>query len=299
MNGPSLSRMAKEPLLHFLLIGGGLFLAFGWRESSSPAPGAPAGMGTTKVVVTQDDLSRLIDLYSKTWQRLPTDTELSVVVEDFVRNEVFYREALAIGLERDDEVIKRRLRQKMEFIFDNIAALGEPTDEELKAFMGLHRAKYLADPKVGFRQVFISTSKRGARADQDARELLAQLAAGADPDQAGDPTLLEPVVKPSPLWDIRKQFGDDFAKVLLTLKPGAWAGPVRSTYGLHLVLLQDLASQRLPELRDIREIVRQDWIIERQRVLRDEAYAKIRARYEVVVEPPRKAAQAKAEGSTP
>lgn len=279
-------KLFREPLLHFLLIGAALFLLYDWKGKPASMPGGQAGTPAAQIIVSRDALEQMSSQFAKTWQRPPTEEEQKGLVEDLVRNEIFYREAIAIGLDRDDEVLKRRLRQKMEFIFEDIASVPEPTDEDLKAFMNKHREKYITDPEMSFRQVYISTDKRGKSAESDARQVLAQLTEGADPGSAGDPTLLEPEVPLSPLWDIRKQFGDDFSKSLLDVNPGRWSGPIRSGFGLHLVFVRERVSVRLPDLKEARDMVKRDWTAERQKELKDAAYAKIRGRYAVMVERP-------------
>jgi len=287
MNRAGTMKLFKEPLLHFLLIGAALFLVYGWRSNSASMPGGQAGTSTAQIVVTRDALDQMNSLFAKTWQRQPTEEEQKRLIEDFVRNEIYYREAIAIGLDRDDEVLKRRLRQKMEFIYEDIGSWAEPTDGDLKAFMKEHREKYLTDPQLSFRQVFLNASKRGGGAESDARQVLAQLTKGSDPDAVGDPTLLQAEVPLSPLWDIRKQFGDEFGRGLLEIKPGGWAGPVRSGFGLHLVFVQERADRRLPDLNEVRATVKRDWTAEKQKELKDAAYARIRERYSVTVERPK------------
>jgi len=174
----------------------------------------------------------------------------------------------------------------MEFIYEDITSWAEPTDEDLQAFMKRHHEKYLNDPQIAFRQVFINADRRGTSVESDARQVLAQLTAGVDPDSAGDPTLLKSEVLLSPLRDIRKQFGDEFSRNLLEIEPGRWAGPIRSGFGLHLVLLRERVSGRLPDLDEAREMLTRDWTAERQKELKDAAYAKIRERYSVTVERP-------------
>ncbi len=284
--------LLKEPLLHFLLIGVALFLLFGWQGNPAPMSGGPAGTLTTQIVVTTDDIERMNTLFVKTWQRRPTEEEQKGLVADFVRNEIFYREALALGLDRDDEVLKRRLRQRMEFIYEDISSLAEPTDTELLTFMQTQGEKYIGDPQVAFGQVFVSKDKRGANADDEARILLGRLHAGADPNTAGDPTLLDPELPLSALRDITTQFGDAFGQSLLKIEPGRWAGPIPSAYGLHLVFVTERIETRMPDLNAIREQVRQDWIFEKQKVLKDAAYARIRERYAVSVAPPKPATAA-------
>jgi hypothetical protein len=274
----------REPLAHFLLIGAGLFLLFGWRSGPASLPAGQAGPPSAKIIVTQDDIDQTIATFTKTWQRPPTEGEVKGLVEDLVRNEIYYREALAIGLDRDDGVIRRRMRQKMEFILEDITAQVEPTDEDLRAFMNKHPDSFLVDPQIAFRHVYINAAKRGKNAGTDALEILSKLNAGADPDAVGDPLLLDTEIRLSPLWDIRKQFGEEFGRNLLELKSGKWEGPVRSGFGLHLVLVTKRVGGRLAELKEARETVRRDWMAERQKELKDAAYAKLRERYVVTVE---------------
>ncbi len=279
-------RVLSEPLLHFLLIGGVLFLLFGWRGGSSPSPTGQAGTPALQIVVTSSDVDHLNTQFARTWQRPPSDEETRALVEDFVRNEIYCREAIAIGLDRDDPVLRRQLRQKMEFIYEDITSWAEPTDEELRAYMEKHREAYLSDPQVAFRQVYVDATKRGGGAESEARRVLARLAAGADPDSVGDRTLLEAEAPLTPVREIGMQFGDEFARRLVGLTPGRWAGPIRSGYGLHMVRISRSVGPRLRDLREVREAVKRDWTAERQRQVKDAAYAKLRERYTVTVEKP-------------
>lgn len=279
-------KIIKEPLLHFILIGAVLFLLYGWRGRAVPADVTGIGMSTAPVTVTPDDIQQLNSQFAKTWQRPATEDEQKKLIENFIRNEIFYREAIAIGLDRDDAVLKRRLRQKMEFIYENISDLAEPTDADLQGFMASHREKYISDHQVGFRQVFVNVHQRGAEATSHARELLARLAAGADPNALGDVTLLDAQMPLSPLRDIASQFGDDFSQHLLNTTPGTWTGPVTSAYGLHLLLVTERVGPRLPDLEEVREVIRRDWMFAQQQRLKDAAYAKLLQRYTVIVERP-------------
>lgn len=279
--------LLKEPMLHFLLIGVVLFLIHGWKNTSGSVPAGQAATTISQISVTRENIDQMSSLFVKTWQRLPTEEEQKELIEDFVRNEIFYREAIALGLDRNDEVLKRRLRQKMEFIYEDISSLAEPTDEDLKAFMEKHQENYFTDPRIAFSQVYLNPNQRGMAIETDARQILAQLKAGDNPDTVGDATLLEAELPLSPLWDIRKQFGDEFGKNLLELQTGEWTGPIRSGFGRHLVFISERLGTRLPNLDEVREEVRRDWMAEKQRELKDAAYAKIRERYPVIIEKPK------------
>ncbi len=282
--------LLKEPLLHFFLIGTALFLVFNWKGGSASTPGAQGDRSA--ITVSRESIERMSDQFTKTWQRQPTEEEKKALIEDLVRSEIYYREAIAIGLDRDDEVLKRRLRQKMEFIFEDISSWADPSDGELKAFMKSHRERYCSDPEIAFRQIFFSREKHGKDAEADARQALAQLAAGTNPETVGDPTLLPRDVRLSAHRDIGSQFGDGFARNVLALRPGVWSGPVRSAYGLHLVFVSDRKDPRLPDLARVREMVRRDWLAGKQQELKDAAYAKLRQRYFVTVEQPKEPASA-------
>lgn len=274
----------KEPLLHFLLIGAALFFVYGGMGNNASMPDGQAAMSMEKIVVTQDNIDKMNSLFTKTWQRPPNKEEQEGLVEDFIRSEIYYREAIAMGLDRDDEVLKRRLRQKVEFIYEDITSWAEPTDEDLRIFMEKHREKYLADPKVAFHQIYFNPDQRKTDVDFDIQQILVQLNAGGDPDSVGDSTLLESEIKLSPLWNIRKQFGDEFCKNLVELKPGEWAGPIISGVGIHLVFVREHVKARPLDLLETRESVKRDWLVEKQQELKDAAYVKLRERYSVTIE---------------
>lgn len=279
------SRLLREPLVHFLAIGAALFALQAWRGGlPGAAPGAARTGPDPVVVVTRDDVAKLVTQFERTWQRAPTPEERDGLVEDFVRNEVCYREALAMGLDRDDEVIRRRMRMKLEFVLEDVRALADPTDDDLRAHLEAHRDRYLSEPDVSFLQVFVSADRKDGDPAARAQHALERLRGGASPDTVGDRTLLPPESPLAPLSRARDDFGEDFARALRDLAPGAWSGPVRSGYGLHLVYVRERREARVPELSEIRDAVERDWVTARQRELRDAAYAKMRQRYTVRVE---------------
>ena len=232
-----MKKLISEPLFHFLLIGAGLFLLFGGKGGPAALSGGPSGPQSPKIVVTQGDIDQLVETFQRTWQRAPTQGEISGMVDSFIRDEIYYREAVTAGLDRDDSVIRRRMRLKMEFIFEDIAAQREPTDEELLAYMKKDPDSYLADPMMAFRHVFVNTDKRGQSAKTHAQQVLVRLNEGADPGSVGDPFLLNSEMELLPLREIGKQFGEAFSTKLLALEQGKWQGPVRSGFGLHLVFV--------------------------------------------------------------
>lgn len=278
-----ITRLLREPLVHFLIIGAGLFLLFGWK--GNPAS-LQAGPQSTTIIVARDTINQLVAAFNRTWMRPPTEGEIESLVENYIRDEVYYREAIAIGLDRGDAMIRRKLRQKMEFILEDIAAQTEPTDEELVRFMSEHPERYLIDPQIAFRQVYVNRDKRGDSAEEHARLVLERLNGGADPDSLGDQSMIDHTTDLSSLWEIRRQYGDSFGKQLLELEPGRWKGPLRSGFGLHLVFIEERVVGRMPELKEVRDAVKRDWAVALQKKLKDDVYAKIRERYTVKIENP-------------
>ena len=275
-----MKKLLKDPLLHFLLIGAALFLVFGLIKS-------PAGIEENRIVITSGDIEALQANFARTWQRPPTESEVSGLIEDRVRDEIAYREAVAMGLDQGDSVIRRRLRMKMELIVEDVAGLSPPTDEDLETYLGEYRESFRQQPQVSFMHVYLNSDKRGARVEDDAREILARLSAAgidADPESYGDPSMLP---KELPLYyikDIGRLFGVDFSRQILEVKPGAWTGPVWSSYGLHLVYVRERIEGRDPKLDEVRKEVEREWSALRRKEFKQATYKKLRERYTVTIE---------------
>ena len=272
-----LRAILKEPLVHFLALGGLLFLFYLYRNGG-------LGAGGNRIVVTPGQVGSLRASFEKLWLRQPTDAELASLVEDFIREEVAVREATARGLEAGDIVIRRRLRQKLEFLLEDELAIAPPTDAELQAWLDAHRSDYLVQPVVTFRQVYINSDRRGAAAEADAEAALRRLRGGAHPGTAGDATLLPAESGPAEVRDIALQFGEEFANAVATIEPGPWTGPVKSTYGLHLVQLVKKTPGRSPDLALVREQVTRDLLVARRAAGVDSLYRVLRERYRVTVD---------------
>lgn len=277
-------RIAHEPLVHFLALGAAIFVAYSLVSGErDPAPEA--------LVVKQGALSHLAGTFTATWRRPPSQSEFDALVRDYVKEEVFVREALALGLDRDDVVIRRRLRQKLEFIADGAASLHEPTDEELRDYLAVHTEAFRTEAQITFQHVFVST-RRGEQAEPEARRLLAQLErAGIDADTArlGDGFIGAEVFDAMPLRDIAQQFGPQFADQIATLPAAQWQGPIRSSYGLHLVVVRERTEAGVPPLQAVRADVRREWLAARRTEENEKYYQSLLKRYTVTVEPPREA----------
>jgi hypothetical protein len=258
-----MKKLLKDPLLHFLLIGAALFLVFGFFKD-------PAGNEENRIVITSGDIEAMQANFSRTWQRPSTDGELQGLIEDKVRDEIAYREAAAMGLE-------------------DIAGLSSPSDDELAAYLEEHKDSFRQEPQVSFKQVYLNSDKRGAGVDEAARAMLAELAAagpGADLESFGDPNMLPAEFPLYYVSDVEKIFGASFAKGILEVEPGNWAGPVMSSYGLHLVFVRERIEGRDPELAEVRVEVEREWAAKRRREFKEQTYKKLRERYTVIIEEP-------------
>ena len=275
-----MKKLLKDPLLHFLLIGAALFLAFGLIKS-------PEGIEENRIIITSGDIEALQANFARTWQRPPTESEVSGLIEERVRDEIAYREAVAMGLDQGDSVIRRRLRMKMELIVEDVAGFSPPTDEDLETYLAEYRESFRQQPQVSFIHVYLNSDKRGASVEDDAREILARLSAAgidADPESYGDPSMLP---KELPLYyikDIGRLFGVDFSRQILEVKPGAWTGPVWSSYGLHLVYVRERIEGRDPKLDEVRKEVEREWSALRRKEFKQATYKKLRERYTVTIE---------------
>lgn len=273
------SRIAREPLVHFLLIGGVLFGVYG--ATAEPEATSP----DNRIVMTAGDIERLETLWQKRWQRPPTEAEVAGLINEQIREEVLYREALALGLDRDDTVIRRLLRQKFEFVTQDLAASREPSAEELAGWFEANREQYRTPPRLSFTQVYFDLDRRGAAGEQAARVVLASLRAGdAGPDGLGDGRLLDRTYRGSTAQEVALLFGQDFVNALMRLEPGVWSGPIASGYGLHLVRLEGRQVGVTPPLAEIEAKVRADWVHAQRQEANEAIYRQLLARYEVVIE---------------
>jgi len=278
-----MNRILKEPLLHFLLLGAGLFMVYGLmsKPGDSNAPG--------KIIITQGQIEHLVDGFTKAWLRPPTSEELAGLVRDRVREEVYCREAVALGLDKDDTVIRRRLRQKLEFISDDVAALVEPTDADLSVYLQAHAGKFRVPQQFTFSQVYLNPEKHGKNLARDTAQLLAQLKqAGdkADLSLLGDAFLLDQQFTALPASEVAKQFGEKFAAQLSGLSPGQWQGPVESGYGVHLVRVSERTEGHLPALAEVRDAVRREWDNARRLEANEQFYQNLLKFYTVSIEQP-------------
>jgi hypothetical protein len=293
MSKISTRKILKEPLVHFLLIGVALFLIFriaGDQNSESP----------NEIVVTQGAIESLVMSWEKTWQRPPMAKELEGLIESYIREEVLYREALAMGLEKEDTIIKRRLGQKMKFLFEDVADQTQVTGEELTQYLAENPENYHIDPQFTFSHVYLNPDKRKTALDEDARLLLAELRGSQEAGGSvlfGDSLMLPDSFESLPAREVDRQFGTGFAARLSDLETGEWTGPVRSGFGVHLVFIGEKVEGRIPNLEEVRDAVERDLVAQRRREANEKIYQRLRERYTITVERP-VAVDSKAGGET-
>jgi peptidyl-prolyl cis-trans isomerase C len=279
-----MKKLFKEPLLHFLLIGAALF---GLQALLQPRqPEAPAAR---RIVISQGELERLRLAWQMQWQRPPTVEEWQGLLEAHIREEVLYREALALGLDRDDTIVRRRLAQKFEFLTQDLAASRPPTDAELASFFEQHRERYRVATRLSFSHVYFNPDRRGPAIERDAQGALTRLLAEPAHEAAaelGDPFLLDHELRQKTTDEVERMFGRAFAEAVVNAAPGIWQGPITSGYGWHLVKVDERTAARLPDLVEVQNQVQRDWADAQRRTANEEVISRIRARYEVVIQQP-------------
>jgi hypothetical protein len=277
-----MGRLLREPLVHFVLAGAALFGAW-----SALHPGAVARDASRRIEVTDDDVRQMAAAWAAQGRPAPTPDELRGLIEARVREEILYREALALGLDQGDTIVRRRLAQKMEFLFEDVSALREPTEAELAEWFGAHAERFVRPARATFRHLYFSPDRRGDRSRGDAARALETLA-GAPVDAAvagrlGDPFMFQDYFGDRPFGEVASSFGRGFAEALFRLAPGSWQGPVESGYGWHLVFVDSITPARTPALPEVETQVRAAWVEAQREELRRKALEGMRARYEVVL----------------
>jgi parvulin-like peptidyl-prolyl isomerase len=280
-----MKHLLREPLIHFLLIGAVLFGLYSFTN-----PGRPATAPSKEIRLSLDEIRQLTLLYQSQWRRLPTPQELERMVENKVQQEILYREALAMGLDKDDEIVKRRMAQKMQFLAEDVAAAREPATAELKSWFEQNGAKFAQPPRLSFRHLYFSSDRRGTRARDDAEQARAKLA-GQPVDakiasSLADPFMFQEFYRDRAPEYLAKEFGPPFALAVAKLPPGSWQGPVESGFGWHLVFVDTLIPGRVPAFEEVEPDVRTAWLNEQKALAWEKAYKEMRAKYTVLLPAP-------------
>lgn len=266
-----LPRWTREPLVHFLLAGAALFAFFAWK-------GEPADPASRTIHVTREDRARLALQWQRTMLRPPTDAELDALTETWLREEILYREALRLGLDRDDAIVRKRLASKMDFLAESMAESEQPDEATLQKWLSQHPQNFAADTAYSFDQLYFITEAAARDAQQALRK-------GADWRALGEPIELPRSRENTGTDVLRQQFGIQFAGDLAALKPGPdWAGPLPSGYGWHLVRLRARTVGTVPPLSAIRERVENDWRNATLEARREAAYQLLRGAYRITID---------------
>jgi hypothetical protein len=263
-----MTAVLREPLLHFILLGGAIFAVFAAIDDSPPP------VAVDRLEVTEADALRLAQQFEATWRRPPTDEERSFLIDRLIREEILVREALALGLDRDDTVIRQRLTQKMIFLVESAAEATTPSDADLAAHLEAHPERFRSSGLVAFEQIPLR--------DGEAEAVLAALRSGAPPAGLGGARLLPARMAASSAPVVDGAFGAGFFAEVAALPEGDWAGPVESSYGQHLVRVERVVPPVLPPLDEIRETVERDWRVTRRAEILDETLDALMARYEII-----------------
>jgi hypothetical protein len=272
----------REPLLHFIVLGTSLFVIWPFIADRVAPP-------SNAIVISSSQMQRALDIFRETHLRPPTPDELSGLIEDQIHTEVYYREGVALGLDRDDEIIRRRVVQKLEFMTQDTVSQTVPSDAELQRYLDRHPEDFGGENEIVFSQIYLDPERHGHAIERDAARLLERLNAGDGRLDYGVDSDLLPVpndFEATPLHIIAATFGSDFARAIASSKPGQWAGPIRSGYGLHLVLVRERRLGTPPKLSRVRAAVLREWQSAQRVEANQDAYRRMRAKYAISVEMP-------------
>ena len=284
-------RLFKDPLVHFLLLGGLLFLLFAWR-------GEPGATDPYEIVIADEDVQSLWQALAILNGRAPTREEMRALLEPNIREEILYREALALGLDQNDSQVRARLTEKMLFLTQDITEPTEPTAAELVAYFEADPARFLRRATISFEHVFFSSSRRGAQLQADAEAALKQLREEGVDSVDSDNLLLEARYERTEFAAISRAFGEEFASAVFALQPeDIWLGPIRSDYGLHLVRVTEANASYQPDLDEVQAEVKTALMAQRRVEANEAEYLALRDRYEIVVNLPEIPEEAESEGS--
>ena len=268
-----LVKIIKEPILLFLLLGLVMYWVYtfsvGFIDSSE-----------RQILVTETQVKMLNETFQKTWNRLPTESEIQAQIENLIKDEVFFREAVAMGLDKSDPAVKRRLRQIIELMMDDLAVV-YPSEDQLTRYLLEHPDKFQEDPTISFQQVYFPIDRK-----QDAENHLDKLKNNLPLDETSisSLSLIPGIFRDEPQFSIQRQFGENFAREVFKLDTASWQGPVESAYGWHLVFILEIIPGYIPDLEDIWDEVEREWSLELRNEKKEQQYQKMKSQYEVKFE---------------
>jgi len=277
-----LSKIVYEPFFHFVLLGAVIFLIFTYLN-----PITDKNL-ENQIRITQGDIDRFQQIFKKQWQRLPTEAEMQGLIRAHLKEEVLYREALAMGLEKDDTIVRRRLAQKVEFLIADVTVPTEIDDVTLMEYYQKNSESYSRAAKLSFRHLYFNPDTRAERLMDEINATLKTLhdtKAGIDVAQEyGDRFMLGSIYDLASTDEIKREYGAEFAQQLELLEPGAWQGPIKSGYGLHLVYVQQRETASVYPFPEVRGRVKNDYLFELRQTRNEAVLEKLKERYEIVIE---------------
>ncbi len=265
-------RVLRDPFIHFAVLGAGVFLWYG-TVNPQDEEAAPE----KEIVLSTAQIPALTARFQASLQRPATPEDVQDMLNRLVREEIMVREARGLSLEQNDPVIRQRLAQKMRFLTDAAAQSAVPTQDELQTFYEQNQAEYASTPSVTFQQVYLSDQPEAAA------KVIAALEAGSSPRELGATSMLAPGLQDASQRMVESRFGRGFFEQITAQKVGQWQGPVTSTFGAHVVLVEALTPARVPELVDVQDRVLADWRRDRSDSLQEELFKELEAQYRVVV----------------
>ena len=271
--------LLKDPLIHFLLLGGCLFAVFYGRGDSGDSE-RPA------IYISSEQLEQLTQAWRVLQGREPTDAELAELIEPTIRDEVMYREALALGLDVDDDEVRTRLIEKMQYVTQDVADPEPASEQALRAFFDASPQRFQIPETVTFEQIFFSPSQRGDTIQGDVAAALAQLNAGGGRTGLGDRTPLQDRFRDSARERIRILFGETLTSAVFSSQPDVWSGPYASDFGLHVIRLIERSEARQPSFAEARERALQLFAEDTRQRANEASYTNIRSRYDIVIDWP-------------
>lgn len=274
-----MTRLIKEPLVHFLILGA---LVFAWYNLTADQSNQPG-----EIYVSKGQQENLINTFQRTWQRPPSPQEFKGLLDDYVRQEIAYREGLELGMDQGDIIIRRRLRQKMELLAEDVASLAAPTEQQLQEYLDANAGDFQLEPVISVRHIYFSRDRRGDSAEADAVELLQRIRTDGPEgnfEEFGDPLPLPYGFDAMRESEIARLLGRVFTDGLTGLETGQWEGPVESGFGLHLVFISERVDGRVPELVEVREAVEREWFNQRRRDTIDGLYERLAEKYQIEIE---------------
>ncbi len=236
---------SREPLLHFIAIGLVIFVLSAWRDD-------PADPASRTITIDEAQVARLSAGWQQAWRRPPSPSEIDALIREHIKEEVYYREAMRLGLEDDDSVIRRRLRSKMEYLARAQVESARPDDAAMEAWLARYPARFAADAAYSFDQIYLGP-------DGDSQVVRRAIAAGADWTEQGKAISLPKSLENEPKSAVERQFGSNFVTSIAALPPGKWQGPVNSGFGQHLVRVRKVNLPSKPLLAEVRQAVENDW----------------------------------------